>query len=169
MLRETLLALTAMGSACAVAQTPAPEAPPVTDILPAPACDGALAQGGLVICQGAPGTRFTVAGTTLTTDATGSAQFGLGTKAPSLVGWSHESGAFGDLTIAPRKDDYRELTGLDCDKVDARSEEQKAHAARSWVKKQEAFASFHDGPGALTGFIRPADAPASSPFGPTRK
>ena len=44
-----------------------------------------------------------------------------------------------------------------------------AHASRSWVKKQDAFASFNTGPGALAGFIKPSDAPASSPFGPTRK
>jgi murein DD-endopeptidase MepM/ murein hydrolase activator NlpD len=86
-----------------------------------------------------------------------------------VIGWKSASGAFGDLTIAPRHDEYRVIEGFDCDKVDARSDEQKAHASRSWVKKQDAFASFNDGPGALTGFIKPADMPASSPFGPTRK
>ena len=132
-------------------------------------CDGALAQGGLVICYGAPGTKFTVAGRTIAADASGTAQFGLPTDAPAVIGWKSSSGAFGDLNIAARHDEYREIKGFDCDKVDARTEAQKAHAARSWVKKQEAFAEFNDGPGALRGFTKPADAPASSPFGPTRK
>ncbi|MEZ5952841.1 MAG: M23 family metallopeptidase [Hyphomonas sp.] len=144
-----------------------------TELIPAPvieeSCDGALMQGGFLICRGAPGTVFTVAGRALTTDASGTAQFGLRTDTPAVIGWSSDSGAYGDLTIAARKDDYRVIEGFDCDKVDARTEEQKAHAARSWVQKQDAFAKFNDGPGALTGFIKPADVPASSPFGPTRK
>lgn len=185
--RLFLLAAVLLSAACAAAEAPdTPAETPeeqsetgtVTEIIEAPApaiaapaaaCGGALTQGGLVICQGTPGTAFTVAGKTLTAGEDGSAQFGLGTAAPAVIGWSHESGAFGDLAIAPRKDDYRVLTGLDCDKVDARSPEQKAHASRSWVKKQDAFASFNTGPGALTGFVLPSDAPASSPFGPTRK
>ena len=136
---------------------------------PAPTCSGILKQGGLVICTGEPETSFTVAGVTLMTGSTGHAQFGLRRNAPSVIGWSHSSGAFGDLAIAPRKDAYRILKGLDCDKVDARSDAQKNHAGRSWVKKRDAFATFHDGAGALNGFTVPADAPPSSPFGPARK
>ena len=147
---------------------PGTPAAPGADAL-APDCGGVLVQGGLVICRAEPGSRFTVAGTRLTVGETGTAQFGLSTAAPSVIGWSHERGAYGDLQIAPRQDDYREISGFDCDKVDARSPEQKAHAGRSWVKKQDAFATFHPGPGALEGFVKPADAPTSSPFGPTRK
>lgn len=169
MMRDLLLMVVMCTGTClappmAGAETSAEAAAPVQET-----CDGELTQGGLVICRGAPGTVFTVAGRKLTADASGSAQFGIATDAPSVIGWSSGSGAFGDLTIAPRHDDFRTIKGFDCDKVDARSEEQKAHAARSWVKKQEAFADFNDGPGALTGFIKPADMPASSPFGPTRK
>ena len=169
MMRDLLLMVVMCTGTClappmAGAETTAEIATPVQET-----CDGALTQGGLVICRGAPGTVFTVAGRKLTADASGSAQFGIATDAPSVIGWSSGSGAFGDLTIAPRHDDFRTIKGFDCDKVDARSEDQKAHAARSWVKKQEAFADFNDGPGALTGFIKPADMPASSPFGPTRK
>ena len=134
-----------------------------------PACGGVLEQGGLVVCKAAPETQFTVAGVTLTTDATGTTQFGLRRNAPPVIGWSHSSGTFGDLAIKARKDDYRILTGLDCDRVDARSDAQKAHAGRSWVKKRDAFAIFKAGDGALNGFTLPADAPPSSPFGPTRK
>ena len=122
-----------------------------------------------MICSAEPGSTFTVAGTKLTVSEMGTAQFGLSTRAPSVVGWSHGSGAFGDLQIAERQVEYREISGFDCDKVDARSAEQKAHASRSWVKKQDSFASFNPGPGALEGFVKPADAPTSSPFGPTRK
>ncbi|MEM8617632.1 MAG: M23 family metallopeptidase, partial [Pseudomonadota bacterium] len=42
-------------------------------------------------------------------------------------------------------------------------------AGRSWVKKQDAFATFTDGPGATEGFLRPAIGPMSSPFGPARR
>ena len=168
MMRPLFLAVALGAALCAnapaQAETATAPAPPVQE-----SCGGALTQGGLVICRGAPGTQFTVAGVRLTADASGSAQFGLPTDAPAVVGWSSDSGAFGDLAITARHDDYRVIEGFDCDKVDARSEEQKAHAARSWVKKQDAFKQFNDGPGALTGFIKPADVPASSPFGPTRK
>lgn len=163
--RVLLFAIALATAACAAAESP----PSSTSVVELPTCGGALTQGGLVICQGVPGSSFTVAGTRLEADASGTAQFGLGTGAPATIGWSHDSGVFGDLIIAERHDDYREITGFDCDKVDARSPEQKAHAARSWVKKQDAFATFHDGRGALTGFIKPAEAPTSSPFGPTRK
>ncbi|MEZ5997505.1 MAG: M23 family metallopeptidase [Hyphomonas sp.] len=167
-MRDLLLMVIFCTGACAAApahaETAAAPAAPVEET-----CDGVLKQGGLVICRGAPGAVFKVAGRTLTADTSGTAQFGLRTDAPSVVGWSSDSGAFGDLAIAARKDDYRVIEGFDCDKVDARTEEQKAHAARSWVQKQDAFAKFNDGPGALTGFIKPADVPASSPFGPTRK
>lgn len=168
MMREILLMIVLCTGMCAGspanAETAVVPAPPIED-----SCGGALTQGGLVICRGAPGTRFTVAGRTLTADASGSTQFGLRKDTPSVIGWSSDTGAYGDLTIAARHDEFRVIEGLDCDKVDARSEAQKAHAARSWVQKQEAFAQFSDGPGALDGFIKPADAPASSPFGPARK
>ena len=168
MMREWLLMVIMCTGACAGAparaETAAVSATPVGE-----SCGGALTQGGLVICRGAPGTKFTVAGLTLTADASGSAQFGIATDAPSVIGWTAGDGAYGDLPIAARHDDYRVIEGVDCDKVDARTEEQKAHAARSWVQKQDAFRQFNDGPGALTGFVKPADMPASSPFGPTRK
>ncbi len=190
MRRALLTGLATFVVACAAAESPAPT-PAAPDMAPVPAapapvvgpeidtgtpvqviaptCHGVLVQGGLVICSAEPGSTFTVAGTKLTVSEMGTAQFGLSTRAPSVVGWSHDSGAFGDLQIAERQDEYREISGFDCDKVDARSAEQKAHASRSWVKKQDSFASFNPGPGALEGFVKPADAPTSSPFGPTRK
>ncbi|WP_290930078.1 M23 family metallopeptidase [Hyphomonas sp.] len=169
MMRDLLLMVVMCTGTCLAA----PMAGAETAVTPMPAteetCDGALTQGGLVICHGAPGTVFTVAGRKLTAGKSGSAQFGIATDAPSVIGWSSDSGAYGDLPIEERHDEFRVIEGFDCDKVDARSEAQKAHAGRSWVKKQDAFATFHDGPGALTGFIKPADVPASSPFGPARK
>ena len=75
--------------------------------MPTSQCGGVLTQGGLVICRGAPGTQFTVAGQSLLADATGSAQFGLGRDAPSVIGWSTSKGEFGDLPIAPRHDKGR--------------------------------------------------------------
>lgn len=136
-------------------------------------CGGALRQGGLVVCQGPPGSVFEWPGGTLRADDRGFAMFGLRrdasatlevmAKLPSGGTWS------GQFPISPRKDRFRIIEGLDCDKVDARTPEQKDHAARSWVKKQDAFADFRDGPGAAEGFSRPAPGPASSPFGPARK
>ncbi len=161
----------------AIQESASPEAPPEPEIAPTtdpilsadPYCDGALIQGGLVICHAEPGSLITVGNKQLTIAENGLAHFGIGRAASSPLNWSHASGANGSLDIAKRNDKFRELTGLDCDKVDARSEEQKAHAGRSWVKKRDAFAAFNDGPGAEMGFIKPTDAPTSSPFGPTRK
>jgi len=154
-----------------------PAAPPPTTEIQAvearPAsCDGALTQGGLIICEGTPGTRFTLGNTTLTADETGAVAFGLGRKADAFVtitasGPDSMTTSY-DLPIAARNDETATLRGIDCDKIDARTEEQKAHASRSWVKKQAGWKSFNPGRGALDGFIRPAEGPVSSPFGYVR-
>lgn len=133
-----------------------------------PNCFGALRQGGLAICLAEPGIPVTLAGTTLIADETGSVQFGLTRSAPAELKVDIE-GRTQTLQIAARQDALRVVRGLDCDRVDARTPSQKAHAAASFEKKQAAFASFNPGPGALEGFILPADAPPSSPFGPTRR
>jgi murein DD-endopeptidase MepM/ murein hydrolase activator NlpD len=73
------------------------------------------------------------------------------------------------LPVSPRNDETAILRGIDCDKIDARTEEQKAHASRSWVKKQAGWKAFNPGRGALDGFIRPTEGPVSSPFGYVRK
>lgn len=151
--------------------TPAPEMLPMTA---APeSCDGALVQGGLIICKGTPGTRFTLGGTTLTADETGAVAFGLGRKVASPItitatGPASAMTSF-ELPIAPRNDETATLTGIDCDKIDARTDEQKAHASRSWVKKQNGWGAFNNGRGALDGFIVPTEGPVSSPFGYVRK
>jgi len=136
-------------------------------------CDGALTQGGLIICKGTPGTRFSLGATHLTADETGAVAFGLGRKAASSVtitatGPDSAMTSY-ELPIAPRNDETTTLKGIDCDKIDARTEEQKAHASRSWVKKQNGWKAFNSGRGALDGFIRPAEGPVSSPFGYVRK
>ena len=147
---------------------------PVAPVAPAPAsCDGALQQGGLIICRGAPGTRFTLGETSLIADETGAVAFGLGRKAAASVSIKATSPnnvtASFALPITPRNDETATLKGIDCDKIDARTEEQKAHAGRSWVKKQDAWKNFNSGRGGLDGFIRPAQGPVSSPFGYVRK
>lgn len=136
-------------------------------------CDGALTQGGLIICKGAPGTRFTLGKTTLTADETGAVAFGIGRKSASQIrvtatGPDSAMTSY-DLPIQPRNDETATLTGIDCDKIDARTEEQKSHASRSWVKKQDGWKNFNAGRGGLEGFIRPAQGPVSSPFGYIRK
>ncbi len=141
-------------------------APPLT-------CVGALVQGGLVVCETEPGMRVEIDGLArLTADKDGLAVFGLPRDAPDRLDAIARAPSGAEtrqaLAIATRKDDVRWLEGLDCDKVDARSPEQKAHAGRSWEKKVAAFASFHAGIGPAAGFVRPAEGRASSPFGPTR-
>ena len=150
---------------------------PVTADEAAISCSGQAVQGGLLLCSAAPGGTLVVSGSKgeamreVTVAEDGIATIGLRrTEALELLitdkdGWA----APVTLALAARDDPFRTITGLDCDKVDARTEEQKAHAGRSWVKKQGAFKTFHDGPGARTGFIRPSTGPSSSPFGPARK
>ena len=150
---------------------PTPEINPV-DAHPV-TCGGILTQGGLVICEGKPGTRFTLGQSTLVADEYGTAVFGLGRKAPSDIliratGPGSMMTSY-QLPIGPRRDETATLRGIDCDKIDARTEAQKAHASRSWVKKQAAWESINAGRGALDGFIRPSEGPVSSPFGYVRK
>ncbi len=156
-----------------------PAAPAAGDVAAPNAltCGGAASQSGLLVCHGPVDQRVRVAGKngegarTVQSDANGNLFIGLTQSEPAELVLTPTNGAIDAVTvaIAPREDDYRVIKGLDCDKVDARTEEQKAHAGRSWVKKQDAFAKFNDGPGALQGFVQPADGPTSSPFGPTRK
>lgn len=150
-----------------------PASPAVAELT----CAGAAKQSGLLVCSGPAETSIDVIapdGTTVrsvTTDADGKVVIGLEQDEASELTLTPRAPNIAPLTvqIAPRKDDYRVIRGLDCDKVDARTEAQKQHAAESWVKKQDAFATFNHGPAASQGFIKPATGPTSSPFGPTRK
>lgn len=140
-------------------------------------CSGQAVQGGLLLCEAPAGSTLVVSGSKgestreVTVSEDGLATIGLRrTEALELLitdkeGWA----APVTLTLEMRNDPFRTIEGFDCDKVDARTEAQKAHAGRSWVKKQTAFKTFHEGPGARTGFLRPSTGPSSSPFGPARK
>ncbi len=139
-------------------------------------CTGQNAQGGLLICEGLPGSRVDVSGPDgenargVKIGANGRVAIGLRRDETEYLSLSlQDEGLTMTASITPREDPYRVIEGLDCDKVDARTPEQKDHAGRSWVKKRDAFAAFHDGPGATTGFLVPSVGPMSSPFGPTRK
>lgn len=140
-------------------------------------CGGIAKQGGLLICEGPADTSIRVASSdgsdarTVRTDADGEVLIGLKRTEDAMLVLTPEAEGTAPLSveITARNDEFRTIKGLDCDKVDARTEAQKAHAARSWVKKQDAFDTFNDGPGAHDGFVLPADGPASSPFGPARK
>ncbi|MGB3626294.1 MAG: M23 family metallopeptidase [Henriciella sp.] len=141
------------------------------------ACGGIAKQSGLLVCTGPSDIKIDIAAPdgsaarTVATDADGRVFIGLMQDEASalILTPQQESIEPVKVDVAAREDDYRVIRGLDCDKVDARTDAQKAHAADSWVKKQDAFASFNDGPGATLGFIKPAAGPTSSPFGPTRK
>ena len=128
------------------------------------ACTGQAVQGGLLLCTAPAGSTLVVSGANgeamreVTVAEDGLATIGLRrTEALELLitdkdGWA----APVTLALQQRNDPFRTIEGFDCDKVDARTEEQKAHAGRSWVKKQAAFKTFNDGPGARTGFLRPS-------------
>lgn len=140
-------------------------------------CTGQAVQGGLLFCAAPAGSTLVVSGAAgeamrdVTVPEDGIATIGIRrTEALELLitdkeGWA----APATIILSPRDDPFRTISGFNCDKVDARTPEQKAHAGRSWVKKQDAFGTFHEGPGARDGFIRPSKGPSSSPFGPTRK
>jgi len=150
---------------------------PVQADEPVVACSGQMVQGGLLLCEAPADSTLIVFGPAranerhVPVNAEGIATIGLKraeTLELSIVSKEFQS-AGTQIQLTARDDPFRTIEGLDCDKVDARTEEQKAHASRSWVKKQDAFKTFHNGPGARTGFLRPSDGPPSSPFGPARK
>lgn len=141
------------------------------------ACEGKKIQSGLIICTAPADSLVSIEslnGTdkrTVRTNSDGFATVGLKrTEASQIVVSAADTGlAPIVIDIASRDDPFRTIKGLDCDKVDARTPDQKAHASRSWTKKVKAFATFHSGAGAQNGFLRPAIGPTSSPFGPARK
>jgi hypothetical protein len=135
-------------------------------------CGGALKQGGVVVCNAPEGARLSLGSVSSQAGNDGLVVFGLARDAePELVVRAEMQGLVSQvpLTIAPRDDAFRVIEGLECDKVDARTPEQKDHAGRSWAIKQNAFATFHAGNDWKHGFARPAAGPPSSPFGPARK
>ncbi|WP_018149581.1 M23 family metallopeptidase [Henriciella marina] len=140
-------------------------------------CTGVMQQGGLLSCSGPAETEIRVAGENganvrdVRTDADGNAVIGLTRDETSLLILTpgQPDAAPLALDITARNDDIRVLSGLDCDKVDARTEEQMRQVEVSWLKKKAAFETFNEGPGASLGFKRPAEGRASSPFGPERK
>ncbi|MBA4228103.1 MAG: M23 family peptidase [Hyphomonas sp.] len=170
-----LIAALLLLAGCSVAATPSEPpvlAPPETEAAIPPeetaTCFGILKQGGLIICPAEPGSLVEFGETKLIAGETGTAQYGLPRTMPAEID-VRRGGVSIPLAIAPREDELRVVPGFDCDKIDARTPAQKAHAADSWTKKEAGFASLNTGRGALDGFILPADAPPSSPFGPTRK
>ena len=140
-------------------------------------CRGLAVQGGLLLCEAAPNSVVSViAGnqilqTGIPANEDGIATIGIQRNSPlELTITSNDIDSIpAVITIEERDDPVRYLTGLDCDKIDARTDAQKAHAGRSWVKKTTAFSRFESGNGARHGFQRPANGPESSPFGPVRQ
>ena len=140
-------------------------------------CAGIAKQSGLIRCSGPADTAIEIRSEeggvlrTVRTSDTGKVLVGLKQNESASISLAPVGSPIRpiDMAIAPRNDDFRLIRGFNCDKVDARTEAQKQHAADSWVKKQDAFARFNPGPGVRDGFIRPVDGPASSPYGPTRK
>jgi murein DD-endopeptidase MepM/ murein hydrolase activator NlpD len=141
--------------------------------LPVAQCGGALSQGGMIECQGPEGAAVRFGTLQRVIGPDGLVVFGLprdaDAKAEIAMTLLDGKTSYFVLDIAAREDAFRVIEGLDCDKVDARTPEQKEHAGRSWVTKQAGFSAFHAGPGSGEGFVRPAEGRTSSPFGPARK
>jgi len=167
-----LLLLASCSVAANPSEPPAASAPEETqEVIPAEeaaTCFGILKQGGLIICPAEPGSLVEFGGIQMIARETGTAQYGLSRTMPAEIEVRY-GGTSARLAIEPREDEFRVVPGFDCDRIDARTPAQKAHAADSWAKKQTGFGSFNSGRGALDGFVLPSDAPPSSPFGPTRK
>ncbi|MEM6557813.1 MAG: M23 family metallopeptidase, partial [Pseudomonadota bacterium] len=140
-------------------------------------CQGQAMQGGLLLCDAPADSTLSVSGPDgemrreVPVNMDGIATVGLRRNENTILVISSVEHDVPEqiFTLEERDDPFRTIKGLDCDKVDARTEAQKAHASRSWVKKQTAFKTFASGEGARNGFIRPSSGPASSPFGPARK
>ena len=99
-------------------------------------CMNAGRQGGVVVCRLPAGADVSKNGSVVAeAENDGLAVVGLTQHeaSPVIVGW-RAGDVTGEtaVTVSPREDEFRELSGLECDKVDARTEAQKAHAARSW-------------------------------------
>ena len=168
-----------MAMAQAAPSAPSPKAPivPVTDVdMPVTmqaSCPAQVKQGGLVVCTGPAGASVYKNAELVThMDASGIAAIGIETSEPEGLRISIDSDAGAmrdfDIQVEPRTDEIRYLSGLDCDKVDARTEDQKAHAARSWETKAAGFARYEAPTVDAIYFAKPASGPFSSPFGPKR-
>ncbi|WP_233355262.1 M23 family metallopeptidase [Hirschia maritima] len=145
-----------------------------THVAPEPKCSKEAQQGGLIICQLPVGTEVSLEGVKVAiVGEAGIATIGLKQQqsTPAIITWDDGIGKKGtiEVPVLPRKDEYREIQGFNCDKVDARTPEQKKHAGESWVKKVEAFANLNSPKSSIIAFSKPSDGPYSSPFGPTRK
>jgi murein DD-endopeptidase MepM/ murein hydrolase activator NlpD len=140
-------------------------------------CQGQAMQGGLLLCSAPADSTLVVSGPDgearrdVPVNEDGLATIGIRRTEALVLSVAAKDSDQPALTIplTARGDPFRTIEGLDCDKVDARTEVQKAHAGRSWVKKQTAFKTFANGPGARDGFLRPSEGRMSSPFGPARK
>lgn len=133
-----------------------------------------MQQGGILVCEFPIDTIVRLTDRTIKVDSSKRAVFGFRQSEASNpvleVTLPHQQKSIVyKLSIRTRNDDYREIEGLECDSIDARTDEQKAHAAQSYRKKVKAFARFEETLGLLGGFDLPAKGKPTSPFGPTRK
>lgn len=173
-LRDLLVGLVLWLTQNPVAADTTPIEAPLPDLI---ICQGQAVQAGLLLCHVPEAEAVVVSGLqgeaarTVPVNEAGIATIGL---LRTESAWIQIEAVGTDLIplrleISERTDPFRVIEGMDCDKVDARTEAQKAHAGRSWVKKQDAFKRFEVGQGGLNGFVRPAEGRMSSPFGPARK
>jgi len=159
-------------AACAAADAPAQSEPaaPVVEATPeAPVvardvtfrCAGAFTQGGIAVCQGAPGSDVRIEGESVgRIDANGWIVVGFNREAPAQLTIEAVQGgttARQQLEIVQREFDIQRINGLPQQTVTPTDPAVQARIAREAALKQEGFASEAPLTGFLDGFIMPIE------------
>ncbi|MDZ4692644.1 M23 family metallopeptidase [Terricaulis sp.] len=160
-------------AACAAAEAPAQSEPAAPVAQPAPApeanvprevtfrCAGAFTQGGIAVCQGAPGSDVRIEGESVgQIDANGWIVVGFNREAPAqLTIEAVHAGTTASqrLEIAPRQFDIQRIDGLPQQTVTPTDPAVQARIAREAALKQIGFASQAPMTGFLDGFIMPVE------------
>ena len=160
-------------AACAAAEAPAQSEPAAPVAQPAPApeanvprdvtfrCAGAFTQGGIAVCQGAPGSDVRIEGESVgQIDANGWIVVGFNREAPAqLTIEAVHAGTTASqrLEIARRQFDIQRIDGLPQQTVTPTDPAVQARIAREAALKQIGFASQAPITGFLDGFIMPVE------------
>ncbi len=137
--------------------------PPV----PGVQCDGAFAQGGLVICRSSVG-ALRVNGVLQEPNADGLVDIGLARDYAGTLTVSAPDQGVQSFPIMAREFPETRIEGLPPAKVTPRTPEQQAHVARSSKTKRAAFDTVVAGSDFARGFIRPAEGRISGVYGSRR-
>ncbi len=131
-------------------------------------CNGAFAQGGLVVCRSRVG-ALRVDDEIVPANADGLVHIGVPRDAQgSVTVSSAEGGPAQSFPIAARAFPQTRLEGLPPAKVTPRTPEQQAAVARSWKVKRAAFETVVAGGDFAKGFTLPAEGRISGVYGSQR-